>query len=333
MSARHTDTASLWLPGFGNDDVQVFPDLFDELPSTTPDLTPALQPRDDKTPRRRWRPEIPHEVAARVDGWPHWADSALDGLDDAVTKFEANLTAIATMRALIAARRATRADERRALLRFTGWGGIPASFNRSGKDAAWNRRADRLADTLGATEYEAARASVNNSHYTEPSLARWIWAVLQKIGFVGGNVLEPSAGIGHFIGNMPRSLALASRITAIEIDPTAGAILELLYAPAGVDVRIQGAEEAALADDSFDLVISNVPFGAYSVSDIRIRAYSRFSIHNWFVGKALDVVKPDGLVCLISSSYLLDAMNPQARLYAASRAELLTAFRLPQGTF
>jgi len=220
-----------------------------------------------------------------------------------------------------------------ALLRFTGWGGIPASFNLDGRDAAWKQRAQQLLDALQTAEYESAQASVNNSHYTEPFVIRWIWAALRRLGFEGGRILDPSSGVGHFIGCMPPEIAARSHITAVELDDIAGRILKALYGPLGVDVRIQGLETATLGDASFDLVVSNVPFGDYQVSDGRNRPYSRFSIHNWFVGKALDLVRPGGLVCLITSAFFLDQRDGAARAHAASQADLVSALRLPQGSF
>ncbi|MBK8768150.1 MAG: hypothetical protein IPM01_27545 [Burkholderiaceae bacterium] len=156
---------------------------------------------------------------------------------------------------------------------------------------------------------------------------------MRRLGFKGGRILDPSSGIGHFLGCMPADIAMRSSITAVELDELAGRVLRALYAPAGVDVRIQGLEAATLADGSFDLVVSNVPFGNYQVSDGRNRPYSRFSIHNWFVGKALDLVRPGGLVCLITSAWFLDQRDESARAHAASQADLVSAIRLPQGAF
>jgi hypothetical protein len=200
---------------------------------------------------------------------------------------------------------------------------VGAAFRRASTSTAptppWKQRAQQLSELLQPSEYESARASVNNSHYTEPFIVRWIWAALRRLGFDGGRILDPSSGIGHFMGCMPADIATRSRITAVELDDVAGRILEAVYGPLGVDVRIQGLEAAALADSSFDLVVSNVPFGDYQVSDGRNRPYSRFSIHNWFVGKALDLVRPGGLVCLITSAWFLDQRDESARAQAASR--------------
>ncbi|MBX3602333.1 MAG: DEAD/DEAH box helicase [Rubrivivax sp.] len=333
MASHATKAPSLWLPGFCPTEEASFPNLFDEPPS------PAAPPPSSMLEGEQinaWRPTLCGGTTrpAAVFDWPAWDDSALDGLGGAVSKFDANLQAIAALRDLAESPGKAPSDEqRRRLLRFTGWGGIPASFNREQHDAAWRRRAEQLAASLDAAEYETAKASVNTSHYTEPALIRWIWEALETVGFRGGRVLEPSAGIGHFIGCMPPRLARESRWTAIEVDTVAGLILQALYELFGVDVRIQAAEAAALADESFDLVISNVPFGSFPINDGRNRPYSRFSVHNWFVGKALDVVVPGGLVCVVTSAYMLDEQDGSARAHVASRADLVAAFRLPQGAF
>jgi N12 class adenine-specific DNA methylase len=339
--ARKAEDLSLWLPGFGNDDDQAYPELFTDSKGAVPAVPlPSVEEANTEAPGaieaqspRGWRPTGVRAANESVVFWPEWPESAFAGLEGQATKFDANLEAIATLRALEQSARAPTLPERTALVRFTGWGGIPASFNLDGRDAAWQARAEQLRDFLSPAEYEAAKGSVNNSHYTEPLVIRWIWTALQRLGFEGGRVLEPSSGVGHFIGCMPREVATRSRITAIELDAIPGRIVKALYGPAGVDVRIQGLESAALADESFDLVVSNVPFGDYQVSDGRNRPYSRFSIHNWFVGKALDLVRPGGLVCFITSAYFMDARSEAARAHVASQADLVAAFRLPRGTF
>jgi hypothetical protein len=198
----------------------------------------------------------------------------LHRLDGAVTKFEANLAAIRTLHTIDAENRPASTTERGALLRYTGWGGLPASFNLEADDAAWRSRAVQLQSALSSDDYESARASVNNSHYTEVHVIEAMWQAIAGFGFTGGRVLEPAAGIGHFIGAMPRSIAERSRITAIEIDRLSGRMLRALYAPAGVDVRISAFEKTALPDHWFDLVIANVPFGRYQAADVSNRAQS-----------------------------------------------------------
>ncbi|MDZ7855912.1 Eco57I restriction-modification methylase domain-containing protein [Sphaerotilus sp.] len=286
--------------------------------------------------RTPWRPaDRPVDALAGAPqiSWPRLTHADLLGLTGAATKFEANVAAIALLRQCEAEDRAPTDAERRILLRYSGWGGLPASFNLEGEDPSWVERARQLQALLSAEDHESARASVNNSHYTEVHLIEAMWQAVGRFGFSGGRVLEPAAGIGHFVGAMPRGLAERSTVTSIEIDRVSGRMLEALYAPHGVDVRIAPFEKVALPEQWFDLVIGNVPFGKYKVADPSNRPYGRFSIHNYFFGRALDLVRPGGLVCLITSTHTLDARYDAVREYIASQAHLLGAIRLPQGAF
>jgi N12 class adenine-specific DNA methylase len=303
-----------------------YPDLFADAPSP-----PSA---DYAEPIRAWRPSTPLSPTTRNEiDWPAWCDDTLDGLDGLVTKFDANLDAIGALAAVEREGRTASQEERAAMLRFTGWGGMPGSFEHESGEAAWRARASRLRALLSEEDYEFALASVNTSHYTEPAVIHWVWSLLQRMGFDGGSILEPSAGVGHFLGCMPPAIARRSRVTAIELDRVAGRMLGALYAPLGVDVRKCGFEAAALADGSYDLVVTNVPFGRYGVRDDRNRPYSRASIHNWFIGRALDAIRPGGLVCCITSSYFMDSGEDAMRAHVASQADLVTAFRLPAGSF
>lgn len=331
---RVSEGMSLPLPGFADED-QAFPDLFADTPALYSQASIVALSHSAEEPEARvgWRHPLAPAPAAATFDWPNWNDDVLAGLDGQVTKFEANIAAIDVLRRIADRSTLPSIQERAILQRYTGWGGIPASFNLEGRDASWRARAERLREVLSDDDYDSARASVNNSHYTDPVLIHWIWALLRRMGFAGGAIVEPSAGIGHFIGCMPHDIASRSRITAVELDAVSGRILKALYAPHGVDVRIGGFEAARIAEASVDLAISNVPFGNYRVSDNRNRPYSRASIHNWFVGRALDLVRPGGLVCFITSSYFLDEYDGSARAHAASVADLVTAFRLPKGSF
>lgn len=255
--------------------------------------------------------------------WPALRREHLSGLNGAATKFEANLAAIRTLQTLEAGQRAPNACERGQLLRFTGWGGLPAAFNLQGDDPAWRRRAQELQTLLSAGDYDSARASVNNSHYTEVHVIEAMWRAVERFGFTGGRVLEPAAGVGHFLGAMPRALAERSAVTAIEIDQLSGRLLHTLYAPHGADVRIAPFEKLALPENWFDLVIGNVPFGNYPVADTSPKAYARWRIHNYFFGRALDLVRPGGLVCFVTSTATMEARADAVREYIASQAELL----------
>ncbi len=285
------------------------------------------------TVRANWRVvATATETAPRIL-WPQLTRADLEHLTGPIAKFEANLAAITLLREIEAEVRPASTDDRQVLRRYTGWGGLPASFNLEATDIAWGERARRLQAMLSAEDYESARASVNNSHYTEVPVIEAIWQAVERFGFTGGRILEPAAGIGHFIGAMPRNLAERSSITTVEIDRVSGRILNALYAPGGVDVRISPFEKTPLPDHWFDLVIGNVPFGKYKVADVSNRAYARFSIHNYFFGRALDLVRPGGLVCFITSCHTMDGQYDAVREYIASQAHLLGAIRLPKGAF
>jgi N12 class adenine-specific DNA methylase len=340
---RTSTVPCLWLPGFDPDTP--------EPPSTSPLIEGTASAEDAELPeatnaaandhpdaprapgRASWRVATATEDTPARTTWPPLRRSDLNGLSGAITKFEANMIAVHTLHRIEAEARQPTAAERLAALRYTGWGGISAAFNLESKDEAWIGRSRRLQAVLNADDYESARASVNNSHYTEIHVIEAMWQAVERFGFSGGRILEPAAGIGHFIGAMPRALAALSSMTAIEIDRVSGRLLKALYAPAGVDVRIAPFEKTALPDNWFDLVIGNVPFGKYKVADTSTRAYARFSIHNYFFGRALDLVRPGGLVCFITSSHTMDGQSDRARRYLASQAQLLGAIRLPKGAF
>lgn len=350
--ARRSTAPSLWLPGFDPDEpeVQVLPEPARVQACANLAALVAGSPPPESTPgeadhqaeasepetvvaRASWRTisQIV-ETTARTQ-WPQLVDDGALYPLGAVAKFEANLAAIDTLRRLDAEQRTPGEEERRTLQRHTGWGGLPASFNVEAGDPAWAERARRLQDLLSPEDYASARASVNNAHYTEIHVIEAMWQAIRGFGFTGGRVLEPAAGIGHFIGAMPAELAACSHVTAVEIDRLSGRILQALYALGGADVRIAPFEKTSLPDNWFDLVIGNVPFGKYQVADQSNRAYANYSIHNYFLGRALDLVRPGGLVCLITSSHTLESRQETVRRYLAGQAHLLGAIRLPRNTF
>ena len=337
--ARFT-APSLWLPGFDPEPVDATEPLASCLEAQAQAADLSAEPREELPETAT---TAPHHTPWRVAGvvtesaprtlWPALRHADLDKLGGAVAKFDANVDAIATLRHVECQDRPPFTAERTRLVRYTGWGGLPASFNREGDDKAWALRAEKLSGLLSDDEYESARSSVNNGHYTPIHVVEAMWRAVERFGFTGGRILEPAAGIGHFIGAMPRALAESSQLTAIEIDRLSGRVLTALYASGGVDVRIAPFEKTPLPDNWFDLVIGNVPFGKYKVADLSNRAYARFSIHNYFFGRALDLVRPGGLVCFITTSYTMDALDDAARQYIGAQAHLLGAIRLPQGTF
>lgn len=335
---------SEWLPGFDPDSVE-FPDLFSDQAS--PVIEAAVEPvaaspssdtcegslgEQSVLPLADWR--VAKVAANEVKTlWHPLRTENFEGLRSEVAKFNANIDAIKLLRQLEDGNRRVSEDEARILRRFTGWGGLPASFSLDGDNKAWVARAVQLRQLLNDCEYDDALASVNNGHYTEQHVIDAMWTAIRRFGFEGGRILEPSAGVGHFIGAMPRLMAERSTVTAIELDQISGRIIEALYSAADVDVRISSFEDAALSNDWFDLVIGNVPFGNYTVPDSRNRPYCKFSIHNYFFGRALDLARPGGLVCMITSTHTLDAKDEDVCKYIASQASLLGAIRLPKGAF
>ena len=328
---------SMWLPGFDPEPLESL-----ALPTETDTVADTIAAQADHetsddtcatSQRQSWRVAVANDQTASRELWPPLNRADWVPLNGAVTKFDANLAAIATLHHIESESRAPDTKERNTLLRYTGWGGLPASFNLGSEDKTWATRAEQVRKLLNDEDYESARASVNNSHYTEIHVIETMWRATRAFGFSGGRVLEPAAGIGHFIGAMPRDIAECSSVTAIEIDRLSGRMLKALYVPGGADVRISAFEKTVLAEDWFDLAIGNVPFGKYKVADSSNRPYACFSIHNYFFGRALDMVRPGGLVCFITSSHTMESQAEAVREHMASRAHLLGAIRLPKGAF
>jgi len=214
------------------------------------------------------------------------------------------------------------------LVKYVGWGGMPQIFDVKNPDWAKDRNA--LSEILSDEEYRSARATTINAHYTSSAVIQGMYRAAQRFGFQGGNILEPACGIGHFIGFMPEEMLRQSSITGIEIDPVTARIARTLYPDA--DIREQPFEKSKLADESFDLAISNVPFGDYTVHDPRWNEY-KFSIHDYFFAAALDKVRPGGLMMFVTSRYTLDKQDSTLRDLIAPRTEFLGAIRLPNTAF
>lgn len=246
---------------------------------------------------------------------------------DLKAKYLANIEAIKLVKLLKAENRAPTEDEKRLLVKYSGWGGLPAVF---GYDYRWQAEQKELKALLDESEYKAARASTTNAHYTPPAVIESIYAAAKRLGFKSGKVLEPACGTGHFIGLMPQEVSEASRITAIELDNITGQIASHLYPDASV--KIAGFESFKGPNNTYDLSISNVPFGDYSVFDADYSGKG-FLIHDYFFAKGLDKTRPGGLVAFVTSKGTLDKTNPKVRRYMAERAELVGAIRLPANTF
>lgn len=219
-------------------------------------------------------------------------------------------------------------EEKRILVRYVGWGGLPQVFDPRNKE--WKTERERLLALLTPEEFESARATTLNAHYTSPGVIRAMYAILQRFGFEDGRVLEPACGLGHFIGLMPPEMAARSQITAIEIDSVTARLAKILYPDA--DIRHQSFEEAVLADGFYDVAISNIPFGDYKPYDARLKKWN-FVIHDYFFAAALEKIRPGGLILFITSKGTLDKVDGVLREYVAQKAEFLGAIRLPNDAF
>ena len=255
----------------------------------------------------------------------HITDDTL-GYGGAKAKYAANIAAIQTLRAVESEHRNATQAEQEILSRYVGWGGVSDAFD-PGKPA-WAKEYQELKDLLTPDEYNSARSSTLNAHYTSPTVIRAMYQALENMGFRTGNILEPSCGVGNFFGMLPESMA-GSKLYGVELDGLTGRIAKLLYPKA--DITVAGFETTSRRD-FYDVAIGNVPFGQYQVND---PAYNKlhFSIHNYFFAKSLDQVRPGGVVAFVVSRFLMDAKDPTVRKYLAQRAELLGALRLPNNAF
>ena len=255
----------------------------------------------------------------------HITDEHL-GEGGAKQKYARNIEAIRTLFKLEQEHRGAIAEEQQVLSQYVGWGGLSDAFD-PGKDS-WAKEYAELKGLLSEDEYAAARSSVLNAHYTSPTVIRGIYDAVERMGFRSGNILEPSMGVGNFFGMLPDSMA-GSRLYGVELDSITGRIAKMLYPQA--DITVAGFETTDRRD-FYDLAVGNVPFGQYKVND---KAYNKlgFSIHNYFFAKAIDQVRPGGVVAFVTSRYTMDSKDSTARKHMAERADLLGAIRLPNNAF
>ena len=248
------------------------------------------------------------------------------GVGGAKTRYGWNVAAIRTLRALEAEGRPATPQEQEILSHYVGWGGIPQAFDAQNED--WRREYAELKALLSETEYVSARASTLNAHYTSPAVIRAIYDAVEQMGFRTGNILEPAMGVGNFFGLLPESMA-GSRLYGVELDSITGRIARQLYPEA--DITVAGFETTDRRD-FFDLAVGNVPFGNYQVND---KAYNhlRFNIHDYFFAKAIDQVRPGGIIAFVTSKGTMDKQSPDVRRFIAQRAELIGAIRLPNNAF
>ena len=267
----------------------------------------------------------PEQSTLELAGNFHITDDDL-GVGGPKQKFARNIEAIRTLFKLEEEHRGATAEEQQVLSQYVGWGGLADAFD-PGKDN-WAKEYAELKGLLSEDEYAAARSSTLNAHYTSPTVIRSIYDAVERMGFRSGNILEPSMGVGNFFGMLPTSMA-DSRLYGVELDSITGRIAKKLYPQA--DITVAGFETTDRRD-FYDLAVGNVPFGQYKVND---KAYNKlgFSIHNYFFAKAIDQVRPGGVVAFVTSRYTMDSKDSTARKHMAERADLLGAIRLPNNAF
>ena len=293
------------------------PDMVRETVAPQTDEPPAaFTPPKKKKPNALAYPLDPNGSNYRITD-DHIGEGA------PLERFQRNLDAIRTLKTVEAERRAATAEEQAVLAQYVGWGGLADFFDEK------NPRYSELKDLLTDAEYAAARESTLTAFFTPPVVIRGIYAALGQMGFTQGNILEPACGIGNFLGMLPESMS-GSKLYGVELDDLSGRIARQLYQKSSI--AVQGYEKTAFPDNFFDVAIGNVPFGQFHVADKR---YDRlnFPIHEYFIAKALDQVRPGGVIAVVTSSFTMDKRTASARKYLAQRAELLGAIRLPNNAF
>ena len=293
------------------------PDMVRETAAPQADEPPAaLTP-----PKKKKRNALAYPLDA--DGRNYRITDDHIGEGAPLERFQRNLNAIRTLKTVEAENRSATAEEQAVLAQYVSWGGLADFFDEK------NPRYAELKELLTDAEYAAARESTLTAFFTPPVVIRGIYAALGQMGFTQGNILEPACGIGNFLGMLPESMS-GSKLYGVELDDLSGRIARQLYQRSSI--AVQGYEKTAFPDNFFDVAIGNVPFGQFHVPDKR---YDRlnFPIHEYFIAKALDQVRPGGVIAVVTSSYTMDKRTASARKYIAQRAELLGAVRLPNNTF
>ena len=356
-TAKPTEEPTAETPAFHSEPVAVYPGEQNHLPydvvverlhidepePTPPEPTPDVEPGEKPDHpvsipvNGEWQ-TFPNQRAAEQAAYQEYRDNLRRNAenfhitDDHLgeggpkAKYQANVAAIKLLKYLEETTGQATPEQQEVLSRYVGWGGVADAFDPD--KPAWDAEYSELKELLTPEEYAAARASTLNAHYTSPTVIRAIYEAVEQMGFRTGNILEPSCGVGNFFGMLPESMA-GSRLYGVELDSISGRIAQQLYPKA--DITVAGFETTDRRD-FYDLAIGNVPFGQYQVND---KAYNKlgFNIHNYFFAKALDQVRPGGVVAFVTSRYTMDAKDSTVRRYLAQRAELLGAIRLPNNAF
>lgn len=250
------------------------------------------------------------------------------------TKFKNNVAAIRLLRELDETGRVASREEQSILAKYVGWGGMPQAFKRPDGTIAngWEKEAGELESLLTSEEIDAAKRSTQDAHYTSTEIVQGIWEGLNRLGFKGGKVLEPSVGVGNFYGLMPDSVRKPSTLHGVELDVLTGKIATHLYPKAKIQTPM-GFQDYGITEPVFDIAVGNPPFGSQKIYDRNNKEISSFSIHNYFFAKSIDALKPNGVLAMVVSNSFMDASSNRARAYIADKAELLGAIRMPNNAF
>ena len=305
-------------------DVELVELRFPQTEQIEPTITPAWE-KNKKAARVNYFDAFPDVPMSERHNFKITDDNL--GHGGAKAKFRANMDAIHLLHDLEFDGRLATPQQQEILSRYVGWGSLQDAFKE--KNPGWENEFTELYTALSPQEYESARATTLNAHYTTPIVIKAIYKTIENMGFRTGNILDPGCGVGNFQGLLPDSMS-GSKVFGIEIDPITGRIAQQLYQKNSI--AIQGYENTALPDSFFDLAIGNVPFGGYGVSDKKYDKH-KFHIHDYFFAKTLDKVRPGGVMAFVTSSWTMDKKNPAVRQYIAQRAELLGAIRLPNNAF
>lgn len=303
------DNFTMWLPGLEPANVV-------EAPISAPQKPIAIEVQ-----------QYVREKSRSV--WPPVRQDLWDRSFTPVERFQMNLDALKAVQSLNPGDKPDMKTVETISL-FTGWGALSKVFAPEGN--GWDGRQKELVSVLG-DDFKSAQQAVTTSFFTPPSIIRSLWSGLRRLGFKGGKVLEPSAGSGMFLASMPDELAKHSQLTAVELDQSAASVLAGLYGPYGVKVINKGFEKASLPESYFDLVVTNVPFGDFGVPETRSVPFRDFRIHDYFIAKAMEVVRPGGLVAVITSSGTMDKVSTTVRQYLGMKGRLVSAIRLPNSAF
>ena len=298
------------------------------------DRVTTEEPATDKNVGDKLHEEVEQQIAQQSTENPKGRNFVIgDSLDlpnGEKARYKANVEAIRLVKQLEAEGRYATEAEQVILSKYVGWGGLANAFDR--RKTEWSKEFAELKELLTDEEYSSARGSTLNAHYTDISVIKAMYDGLKQLGFTGGRMMEPSSGVGNFVGAMPADMAAQVRSwTMVELDGITGLIAKYLYPNA--DVRIQGFEKANIPNDFMDVAISNVPFGNYAIADKKYPKKVTSAIHNYFFAKALDKVRPGGIVMFITSSYTMNSKDNTVRRYIMQKADLLGAIRLPDNAF